>query len=268
MAEMRFSLSVILVSAVLSGCSSLTKSHESSHDASSAIRVATYNIKHGRGMDGTLDLERTATTLESLGADIIALQEVDDQARRSGGIDQASWLADRLDMHAAYGAFMDFQGGRYGLAILSRRPIQSYETWRLPDGHEPRVALATRILTNSGKVITAIAVHFDWVKDDGFRYEQARETIRQTEALETPWIVFGDFNDVPGSRTMNAFKQVGRDATKPSDSAATFPANQPTIEIDYIIAGPPSAWVPTSAWVIPESSASDHRPVMTDLFLN
>jgi len=117
---MRFYLSVILISAVLSGCSSLTKSHELSHDASSAIRVATYNIKHGRGMDGTLNLERTLVTLKTLNADIIALQEVDDQARRSGGVDQASWLAERLGMHAAYGAFMDFQSGRYGLAILSR----------------------------------------------------------------------------------------------------------------------------------------------------
>ena len=97
----------------------------SSSDTSAPIRVATYNIKHGRGMDGVLDLERTLATLKSLNADVIALQEVDDQARRSGGVDQASWLAERLGMHAAYGAFMDFQGGRYGLAILSRRPILS-----------------------------------------------------------------------------------------------------------------------------------------------
>lgn len=263
---MRFYLSVILISAVLSGCSSLTKSHELSHDASSAIRVATYNIKHGRGMDGTLDLERTLATLKTLNADIIALQEVDDQARRSGGVDQASWLAERLGMHAAYGAFMDFQGGRYGLAILSRRPILSHESWRLPEGNEPRVALATRIETDAGKVVTAVAVHFDWVKDDGFRYAQAMETLRQIQRLDTPWIVFGDFNDVPESRTMNAFEQVARDATKPSDSAATFPADAPTIEIDYILSGPSSSWSPASATVMEESIASDHRPVVADLF--
>ena len=243
----------------------MNTSHESSHDAAAAIRVVTYNIKHGRGMDGTIDLERTATTLELLDADIIALQEVDDQASRSGSVDQATWLAERLGMHAAYGAFMDFQGGRYGLAILSRREIQSHEAWRLPNGNEPRVALAARILTDSGEAITAIVVHFDWVKDDGYRFEQARETIRRIEALQSPWIVFGDFNDVPGSRTMNAFKQIGRDAVKPEVSAATFPADQPTIEIDYIITGPPSAWMPASAMVIPESIASDHRPVMTEL---
>ncbi|MCH2154165.1 MAG: gluconate 2-dehydrogenase subunit 3 family protein [Phycisphaerales bacterium] len=73
---------------------------ESSPENATAIRVATYNIKHGRGMDGTIDLERTAATLEALKADLIALQEVDDQARRSGGVDQAAWLEAELDARA------------------------------------------------------------------------------------------------------------------------------------------------------------------------
>ena len=253
---------------MLAGCSPMKGNLTSSSDTSAPIRVATYNIKHGRGMDGVVDLERTLATLKSLNADVIALQEVDDQARRSGGVDQASWLAERLGMHAAYGAFMDFQGGRYGLAILSRRPILSHESWRLPEGNEPRVALATRIETDAGEVITAVAVHFDWVKDDVFRYAQALETLRQIQTLDTPWIVFGDFNDVPDSRTMNAFRKVAGNARKPSDSSATFPADEPTIEIDYILSGPSSSWSPTSATVIKESIASDHRPVVAELNLN
>ena len=231
------------------------------------MRVATYNIKHSRGMDGAINLERTAATLKTLDADIIALQEVDNQARRSGGVDQAAWLAERLGMHSAYGSFMQFQGGRYGLAILSRRPILSHDAWQLPEGNEPRVALSARILTDSGETITAIAVHFDWVEDDGHRFQQARETIRRIKGLETPWIVFGDFNDVLSSRTMNAFMQIGRNAEKPRADAATFPANQPMIEIDYIITGPPSAWMPATASVVPESLTSDHRPVVAELLL-
>ena len=261
---MRFALPAILISTLLTGCSTMNPSRET---PPAAMRVATYNIKHGRGMDGAIDLERTAATLATLKADLIALQEVDDRASRSGGVDQAAWLADRLGMHAAYGSFMDFQGGRYGLAILSRHPIKSHEAWRLPDGNEPRVALAARIATGSGETITAIAVHFDWVDDDGFRYDQARETIRRIEELETPWIVFGDFNDTPGSRTMNAFMQIGQNAEKHGPDAATFPADQPTIEIDYIITGPRSAWMPASAMVIPESRTSDHRPVLAELLL-
>lgn len=264
---MRFFLPAILITTVLMGCRSATGTKQDSHTTPAPIRVATYNIKHGLGMDGRLDLERTATTLHALDADIIALQEVDERARRSGTIDQASWLAERLGMHAAYGAFMDFQGGRYGLAILSRTPIESHESWRLPDGNEPRVALAAHIRTDSGETITAVAVHFDWVEDDGYRFAQAGETISRLQALETPWIVFGDFNDVPGSRTMNAFERIGRNAAKLEGRAATFPSDQPEIEIDYIFNGPPARWRPASAEVIPESLSSDHRPVITELCL-
>ena len=264
---MRLFLPIILISTLLTGCSSISTSNESAPDAADAIRVVAYNIKHGRGMDGIVDLERTAATLEALDADIIALQEVDELASRSGNVDQATWLAEQLGMHAAFGAFMDFQGGRYGLAILSRQPIQSYEAWRLPNGNEPRVALAARILAESGEAFTAVSVHFDWVKDDGYRFEQAQETIRRIKTLETPWIVLGDFNDVPGSRTMVAFEQIGRNALKPEGAAATFPSDQPRIEIDHIITGPPDAWMPASAVVIPESRTSDHRPVMAELLL-
>ena len=182
-------------------------------------------------------------------------------------MDQATWLAERLDMHAAYGSFMPFQGGRYGLAILSRNPIESHESWRLPDGNEPRVALAARIRTNSGETITAVVVHFDWVEDDGHRFAQADETVTRLQTLETPWIVFGDFNDVPGSRTMNAFERIGRNAAKPVGNAATFPSDQPEIEIDHIFNGPPACWRPAIAEVIPESLGSDHRPVITELCL-
>ena len=122
-------------------------------------------------------------------------------------------------------------------------------------------------MTETGIMMTAIAVHFDWVEDARFRYAQAQETIRQIKSLDTPWIVFGDFNDVPDSRTMHAFKQIGRDAMKPKGQAKTFPADQPTIEIDYIITGPPNAWLPATALVIPESHTSDHRPVIADLIL-
>ena len=245
----------------------MSTSNESAHDAADAIRVVAYNIKHGRGMDGIVDLERTAATLEALDADIIALQEVDELASRSGNVDQATWLAKRLGMHAAFGAFMDFQGGRYGLALLSRQPIQSHETWRLPNGNEPRVALAARILAESGEAFTAVSVHFDWVKDDGYRFEQARETIRRIKSLRTPWIVLGDFNDVPGSRTMNAFMQLARDSEKPIGQAATYPADDPRIEIDYIIAGPVDKWLPATASVLVEPYTSDHRPVKSELRL-
>ena len=188
----------------IAGCASTSPTNETRDETgdeagqADVLRVATWNIKHGRGMDGRLDLERTATVLAALKADIIALQEVDETVRRSGRVDQAAWLAERLEMHASFGAFMDYQGGRYGLAILSRFPIEHAETWRLTDGNEPRVAQAIQVALPSGDVITGVCVHFDWVDDDGFRFAQASETMARLRELDTPWIVLGDFNALSG----------------------------------------------------------------------
>jgi endonuclease/exonuclease/phosphatase family metal-dependent hydrolase len=106
-----------------------------------------------------------------------------------------------------------------------------------------------------------IAVHFDWVQDDGFRFEQASETIDRIKTLETPWIVLGDFNDTPGSRTMDGFHAIGTEAAKAGVETDTFPSVAPTTEIDFILAGPAGSWRVGEAMVIDERVASDHRPV-------
>ena len=82
----------------------------------------TYNVKHGAGMDSQLDLSRSAQVLADLKADFIALQEVDLAAKRSGFSNQVNALAGQLDMHPAFGAFMPYQSGQYGMAILSQAP--------------------------------------------------------------------------------------------------------------------------------------------------
>ena len=259
---------VTLLSTMLSGCVHHGATTASPLKENVPVKAATYNIKHGLGMDGRIDLERTAVVLAALDADVIALQEVDEGARRSGGIDQAGWFGERLGMHAAFGAFMDFQDGRYGLAILSRHPIVSHDSWRLPDGNEPRVALAARIAPPGEPEYTVIAVHFDWVQDDGFRFEQASETIDRIKTLETPWIVLGDFNDTPGSRTMDGFHAIGTEAVKAGAQTGTFPSVEPRTEIDFILAGPAGSWRVGEASVIDERIASDHRPVTATIHPN
>ena len=70
------------------------------------ITIATYNIRHGRGMDNVVDLQRTAAALRALNADVIGLQEVDRDVQRSGRVDEAVALAAQLGMTPAFGAFM------------------------------------------------------------------------------------------------------------------------------------------------------------------
>lgn len=253
---------VLLLATLLAACSSAPPSPG---PAGFTVRVASYNIRHGAGMDEVVDLGRTAEVLRETRADIVAVQEVDEHVRRSGGVNQAERLGALLGMHHAFGSFMDYQGGRYGLALLSRRPIESVEVVRLPDGNEPRVALAAGIAQANGTMLTVVVVHFDWVRDDTFRYAQAEAVARYLDGLAGPYVVLGDFNDQPGSRTLELFHRRAREAAKPPAARFTFPASAPEREIDFVFAAPAAHWVVDSVAVIPETVASDHRPVLARL---
>lgn len=232
---------------------------------SNELRVVTYNIKHGRGMDETVDLERTANVLRPLRPDIVGLQEVDNRASRSGSVDEAEQLGQLLGMHHAFGKFMDFQGGAYGLAILSRTPVVRVEPVELPRGNEPRVALVVETRLADGRALAIINVHFDWVRDDGFRFAQAEVLARYLDGLRTPFVLLGDFNDVPESRTLALFKARAAEARKPAGGSHTFSSTEPSREIDYVFFAPPGMFKPQEVRVIDERVASDHRPVLAVL---
>jgi len=228
-------------------------------------RVVTYNIHHGEGTDGRLDLERIAAVLRRLDPDVIALQEVDERVQRTGGVDQAATLGELLGMNHAFGGFMEYQGGNYGMAILTHCEIRRIEPVRLPDGNEPRVALTVEVADVDGNPATVIDVHFDWVEDDGFRFTQAGEVARHLDGLEGRWILAGDFNDQPGSRTLNLFHERATEALKPPGRRNTFPSEAPRREIDFIFFAPAGTWSVRSVDVIAETVASDHRPVVAEL---
>ena len=174
---------------------------------SQRLRLVSYNIKHGLGNDGRLDLERTAALLNNLHADFIGLQEVDNKVKRSGMVDQAQTLGKSLSMHSAFGSFMDYQGGKYGLGILSKHPILAANEIKLPTGNEPRVALACKIQLPDRREIMVVNLHFDWVKDDKFRFQQAKELAKYLGTLTLPYVLMGDFNDVAISYIGFAFQR-------------------------------------------------------------
>jgi endonuclease/exonuclease/phosphatase family metal-dependent hydrolase len=229
------------------------------------LRVVSYNIKHGRGMDEVVDLERTAAVIRPLRPDIVGLQEVDDRAKRSGSVAEAERLGQLLGLQHAFGKFMDFQGGAYGLAVLSRHPIVRSTPVQLPEGNEPRVALMVEIRLPDGSTMAAINLHFDWVRDDGFRYAQAETLAKHLDTLKMPYVLLGDFNDVPGSRTLALFRARATEAAKPAGGNLTFSSTKPEREIDYIFYAPADAFRAREVRVIDEAVASDHRPVLAVL---
>ncbi|MEZ6125818.1 MAG: endonuclease/exonuclease/phosphatase family protein [Planctomycetaceae bacterium] len=97
------------------------------------LRVLSYNIHHGEGVDRKLDLQRIADVILSVRPDLVALQEVDRNATRTGGVDQPAELARLTRMHVVFGANIELQGGHYGNAVLSRHPIARLRNHLLPN---------------------------------------------------------------------------------------------------------------------------------------
>lgn len=238
-----------------------------------SLRVVSYNIRHGAGMDGELDLERTAAVLEALHAEVILLQEVDERCARSGSVDQAKDLGERLGMNSAFAPFMDYGGGRYGLAILSSLPIVSSEVITLPPGQrEPRSALAI-VVRKGEQAVRVVNAHFDWLDEDTERFAQATELSDAIAAMDPgiPTIFGGDLNDAPKSRAVLAFEREELPwharFRRIGPFGYTFPSDEPAKSIDHLLVAPSNLWSTAEVQVVREPMASDHRPIVADLVL-
>lgn len=230
------------------------------------VRVLSYNIHHGEGVDGKLDLERIARVIRDTGADLVALQEVDQNARRTGGRDQAREFEQLTGLKAYFGKAMDFEGGAYGQVLLSRWGLRGFEVHRLPNpsGREPRIAISGSVRPPGGPEFRFAGTHLDHVTDDRDRWEQAGKLLEVFGGNE-PTVLIGDFNSRPESRVMQRMLAAWEDAarTKPEP---TIPAEAPKARIDYVLLRPAGFWTVRDVRVWPEAEASDHRPVLAELW--
>jgi endonuclease/exonuclease/phosphatase family metal-dependent hydrolase len=243
------------------------------------IRVMTYNIHHGEGVDGKVDVDRIAKLVLDAKADIVALQEVDRGVERTKRIDIMTTLSDLTGMTYAFGKTIDYQGGDFGNGFLTRFPILEERNllYSVNRGGEQR-GLLQLLLDARGEEIVVMNTHLDFHEADSERVyctNEIRNAARRY--VPRPIIVCGDFNDEPGSRTVatmqeeftDAWEKVGRGA------AHTHPVDSAKQRIDYIffskvVSQSESAsrlmLQPVSAWVLP-SRASDHLPLLVEFEL-
>jgi endonuclease/exonuclease/phosphatase family metal-dependent hydrolase len=236
---------------------------------SHVVRVLTYNIHHGEGTDREFDLVRIAAIITSADPDLVALQEVDQGTTRSARVDQLTELGRLTGMHAAFGKAMDFQGGSYGVGVLSRLPILRTDNQPLPGppGREPRTALTVDIqLGASGRpVIRFTSTHLDSGRDADNRAVQADHLNR---ILATPEnyaaILAGDMNARPDADVMQILGTHWTNASAPEPSLSGQPTS-PVGRVDYILVRPAGHWRVVESRTLDAPIASDHRPVLAVL---
>lgn len=244
------------------------------------LRVMAYNIQAGAGADHVFDLERQAEAIESERPDLVGLEEVDvDWATRSDYTDEAAWFARRLNMHVFFAPIYDLPPDRtgapdrrFGVALLSRFPIvraRNLEITRLSTQvpnpvPAPAPGFPEVLVIAHGVPLWVYVTHLDYRADPGVRTTQVADMDAIMDRRDGRKILIGDFNAQPDdaelaplwTRLTDALTVVGQRTTP------TFPSDAPTARIDYVTYSP---GIRAVAAHVPDTLASDHRPVVTDL---
>ena len=235
------------------------------------VRVLSYNIHHANppSRPDLIDINAIANVIKQQQPDIVALQEIDVNTTRSGkNLDEAKELARLTGMQSYFSKGIDYAGGEYGIAILSRFPMEGMQRIPLPTDEstkgEPRT-LATAIITlPKGNKIVFGCTHLDAQREATNRLLQIRKITEVLQAEQLPVVIAGDFNAAPGSEVINILDN-NFTRTCITGCGFTIPVENPNKTIDFIAYKPATNFTVLAHKVIDEKYASDHLPVLATL---
>lgn len=228
--------------------------------AQKTIRVASYNIRNGIGIDDINNLQRTIGAIVRLNPDILALQEVDSATVRSSSRDILKELSTATSLNGYYSAAIPYQGGAYGIGVLCKERPLSVERVAMPGSEEPRTLICLEFAD-----YYFVCSHFSLTAKDVI--ESGQIVSKKFASAKKPVIFAGDLNVVP---TSEVIESLSKDFTILSDTTKhTYPANNPNTTIDYIMISKNSdlKYRKRDARVAYEPTASDHRPIYVDLLI-
>jgi endonuclease/exonuclease/phosphatase family metal-dependent hydrolase len=241
------------------------------------VRILTYNVHRCAGTDRRLDVGRVAEVIAAQAPDIVALQELDVGRARTGGVDQAHQIAQRLGMAFHFNAALQVEEERYGDAILTTLPERLVKAGAIPTHPrfrrlEPRGAIWVAVNVD-GAELHVINSHLGLLP---------REQRLQAAALAgadwvgaappgAPLVLLGDMNATPRNAAYRILAGRLRDARRLAPGvhrAPTFPSTFPVLAIDHVFV---SEAIRVEAVRTPldplTRQASDHLPLVVDLSL-
>lgn len=248
------------------------------------IKVATYNIGKNEVGKNITDFTFLNDAIKRIDADIITVSEVDNKKERSGKVDQIKRIADANNLYYAFGKAIDFDGGEYGVGILSKHKIVHSQVVNLPSGKaEQRVLLLSQVVVPGfDSPIIIMATHLDWQKNPEVRLTQARHILDISigdvpsefgDIASAVKILSGDFNSTSEEQPIKEIQYFWNLVRETGADYRSWPAINPAIDIDHIFTFKGQQWrvdkfnIPHDSDRFKWSKVSDHLPVIVELTL-
>lgn len=229
------------------------------------LKAMTYNIASGNNLQKDRNLAYAAEIINLVQPDIVTVNEVCKNTAYAPQ-HQADVLGSLTGYYPVFGRSIDIAGGEYGNAFLVRRPLIEWKVIDIPDRrseernyYEHRTMLRAVIDVN-GQKLTVLSTHFGLAKVE---QESAVETALSVLKDETnPVILMGDLNMEPDDPILTPLLDALHDSAERKKDIKTFPSDEPTIKIDYILH---SGEFKTVSLASMDTQNSDHRPLFAEL---
>lgn len=229
-----------------------------SAQAQNTLKLMSYNIKNANGMDNVCNFQRIANVINNTSPDVVAIQEVDSMTNRSGQKYVLGEIAERTQMHGYFAPAIDYDGGKYGIGLLTKQVPLRLQSLPLPGREEAR----TLILAEFADYIYC-CTHMSLTEEGRMKSLELVKAF--TSSSTKPLFLAGDMNAEPESGFIKKLQKDFQILSNPKQH--TFPAPDPKETIDYIATLKQNAkgFAVISAKVINEPMASDHRPILVEL---
>lgn len=239
--------------------------------------MGTFNIQHGvhyahfkKTNEKLIDLANVSEAIKQMKLDLCGLNEVRNFEMIEGDCNQAKVIAEKLGYHFVFAKAIDYRGGEYGNALVSKYPILSYQCIPmkiLPQDrllnnrfYEDRVVLCAEILIDN-QVLKVFITHLGLNEDE---LSLGVHTVCNcVKNWKQPIILMGDFNFDPNTTYYKSICEVLYDTSGLiQGDCNTFPSDEPIHKIDYIFI---NNYIKVKEASIPSLTVSDHRPYVVNI---
>ena len=241
------------------------------------IKYLHYNIAACRNYEnsGSSPVNEGATleAIRAFDADIITLNEVDENTKRSGNVNQPEYLSKELGMNYYFAPAIELTGGHYGIALFSKFDIVSAKMVRIPDCYDKngnlfeRRVIISAVLNVEGKQLRVMMSHYGLSHEEQVNAVEC--TLNELHTSNLPTVFSGDLNMTPDNSLIAKISENMKDsACLLEKEQKTFPSwaddtsEDSGIKIDYVFT---SGDISATKAEVPHIRVSDHRPYYCEL---